>query len=96
MTTTPDYTAANIHILEPNEVASRFSWAKVAALAERYHRSPDWIGRGLEACRRAGVDGDYFIDRYLRRLPIARNDLVDEAMRELLIEARAEKAPRYS
>mgnify|MGYP003376510152 CR=1 FL=1 len=71
------YTAANIHILTPSEVASRFTWARAVELAERYRKPAAWIERGLEACRRAGVDGDYFIARYLQRAPIARHAGVD-------------------
>ena len=33
-----DYTAALIRILEPTEIASRFTWARVAALADEYRR----------------------------------------------------------
>ena len=43
------YTAALIRILEPTEIASRFTWARVAALADEYRRPDAWIARGLEA-----------------------------------------------
>jgi hypothetical protein len=91
MTTTAPYTASAIRILTADEVADRFSWARVAELAERYRKPAAWIERGLEACRRAGVGDEYFVDRYLKREPIARDDRVDEQMRELLIEARQSK-----
>jgi hypothetical protein len=83
------YTAADICVLTDQEVDARFSWARVGALAERYSRPTDWIARGLEACRRAGVDPDYFIARYLERDAATPFDsAVDEAMREILAEAR--------
>ena len=81
------YTAANIHILTPSEVASRFTWARAVELAERYRKPAAWIERGLEACRRAGVGDDYFVQRYLRREPVPRHEGVDAAMRELLTES---------
>jgi hypothetical protein len=82
-----DYTAESIRILEPAEVEERFGWAQAAALAERYRRPEPWIRRGLEACRRAGVEADYFVERYLRkRRDIPRNPAVEECMRELLAE----------
>lgn len=84
------YTATNIRILEPVEIPARFVWARVTELAERYRRPEAWIARGLEACRRAGVADDYFVTRYLRREPIARLPVVDEAMRDLLNEERAD------
>ena len=55
-----DYTAANIRVLSDQEVDVRFTWARVGALSEQYSRPTDWIARGLEACRRAGVDPEYF------------------------------------
>lgn len=82
------YTASNIRVLTPAETADRFSWVKVAELAERYRRPETWIARGLEACRRAGVDPDYFERRYLQRLDIPRDDRVDAAMREMITERR--------
>jgi len=83
------YTASNIVILTTAEIADRFGWAKVAELAERYRRPEQWIARGLEACRRAGVDPDYFERRYLQRQDIPRNEQVDAAMREMAMERRS-------
>ena len=87
-----DYTAASIRILEPAEVTTRFTWARVAALADEYRRPAAWIARGLEACRRAGVDESYFIARYLRRESLPLDRRVDDAMRELAAEARQGKS----
>ncbi len=78
------YNASDIRILEPAEVNERFTWARVAALADQYRKPAAWIGRGLEACRRAGIDDAYFVERYLQRLDIPRHDGADEAMRDLV------------
>ncbi len=78
-----DYTAANIRILDQGEIARRWNWANAAQLAERYKRSQAWIEKGLRACEVAGVDHDYFVDRYLRKLPIPRDEVVEAAYREL-------------
>ena len=81
------YTAADIRVLTDQEVDVRFTWARVGALAEQYSQPTDWIARGLEACRRAGVEPDYFIARYLERDAATPFDsAVDEAMREILAE----------
>lgn len=82
------YTASNIRVLTPAETADRFGWVKAAALAEQYRKPETWIARGLEACRRARVDPDYFERRYLQRLNIPRDERVDAAMRELATERR--------
>ncbi len=81
-----DYTADSIRILDAGEAAQRFAWLDAEALATRYRRPVHWIARGLEACRRAGADRSYFVERYLDRKPVARNAMVDEAFRELLRE----------
>lgn len=80
------YNADSIRILDAGDIVERFDWAQAAELAAQYRRPQQWIERGLEACRRAGVERDYFIDRFLKRLPIPRNDVVDAAFRELLTE----------
>lgn len=81
------YTADSIRILEPTEISERFTWAKIGELAARYNRSAAWIERGLEACRRAGIDDSYFVSRYLLREPIPRHDGADAAMRDMMVEA---------
>lgn len=82
------YTAASITILESNEVLERFFWAKANDLAVTYRKPLEWIERGLQACERVQVPHDYFIDRYLKKLPIPKDQGVDAAFRDLLIEAR--------
>jgi hypothetical protein len=81
-TTATPYTAASIRILSDAEVVDRFDWAKVGALAVEYKRDEGWIRRGLAACETAGVSADYFIDRYLRKLPIPKHDGVEAAFWE--------------
>lgn len=81
-----EYTADSIRILDASEATQRFAWLDVESLATQYRRPAAWIARGLEACRRAGVDRSYFVDRYLERKPVPRNPIVDEAFRELLSE----------
>lgn len=80
------YTAESIRILNAGEVAHRFAWLDAETLASRYRRPAAWIARGLEACRRAGVDRQYFIGRYLEKRDVPRNPAVDAAFRELLSE----------
>jgi len=84
----PDYNASSIVILEQNQVLERFFWAKAHDLALTYRRPVEWIERGLQACERVRVPHDYFIDRYLKKLPIPKDQGVDAAMRDLLLEAR--------
>lgn len=78
-----DYNASCIKILDQAEINRRWNWANAARLAEQYKRPQAWIERGLRACEAAGVDPAYFLDRYLKRLPIPRNEAVEAAYREL-------------
>ena len=80
------YNAGSIRVLDGADIVERFAWAEAAELAAQYRRPQRWIERGLEACRRAGVDRSYFIDRFLKRLPVERNEIVDAAYRDLLAE----------
>ena len=83
-----EYDASSIIILEPEQAIERWFWAKAGALAIQYARPEAWISRGLQACERAGIPHDFFIDKYLRKLPIPKHDGVSEAMREILLEIR--------
>ena len=73
-------------VLDADQRADRFDWVRAAELAARYKRPAEWVSRGLEACRRSRAPADYFIQRYLERRPIPRNDVVDAAYRDLLAE----------
>ena len=79
------YTAANIAILSDSECMSNpaFDWELAQQLAEDFRRPPEWIRRSLAACRDAGVEPQYFIDRYLHRKPIPMDLTVDKYSREL-------------
>ena len=82
------YTAESISILSEQDVLSRFFWAKSGALAEQYRKPVEWIERGLQACERVNVPHDYFIDRYLRKLPIAKDEGMEAAFFDILKEQR--------
>jgi len=85
------YTASSIQILDADQVVARWFWAEAGLLATQYRRPEEWIRRGLLACEAVCVSHDYFVDRYLRKLPIPLHPGVDAAMRELLA---SEDAPR--
>jgi hypothetical protein len=83
------YDASSIQILDHEQVMEKFFWAKAGELAATYRLPMEWIERGLQACERAGVPHDYFVDRYLnKQRAIPKHDGVEAAMRDLLIEER--------
>lgn len=81
-----DYTAASITVLAQEQVLERFFWAKAHDLAQTYHRPLAWIERGLQACERVRKPHDYFIDRYLKRLPVPKDEGVEAAFKDVLLE----------
>jgi hypothetical protein len=78
------YTAASIRILQPDEIIHRFEWAAIGSLAAQYQRPAAWIERGFAACQAAGVSVDYFVERYLEKREVPRNDAVEHQFRQSL------------
>lgn len=80
------YTASSIAILSDSMRMSNptFDWELAQQLAEDFCRPFEWVRRSLAACRDAGAEPQYFIDRYLHRMPIPMNLEVDQAFREVL------------
>jgi hypothetical protein len=83
-----EYNAKSIKILTPEQVSGRFGWAYVIQLSDKYpSSSPEFISRGLEACRRCSIPPDYFIEKYLDNdASVPKNTDVEEAYKEILHE----------
>ena len=75
--------AKSIKVLSPDDVVENFVWAKAGELAHKYKRDQKWIELGLEACRASGVDQKYFIERYLDKVDVPKNVIVEQAYRDL-------------
>lgn len=81
------YDADSIKILTDEQVNEKFGWMKSDTLAKKYHKDETWVANGLEACRRCGLEPDYFIERHLEgNKTIPKNELIDEAFRDVLKE----------
>jgi hypothetical protein len=81
------YDVDSIKILTDEEVNIKFGWVKADSLAAKYQRDRIWVANGLEACRRCGLEPDYFIERHLEgNKAIPKNELIDEAFRDVLKE----------
>jgi hypothetical protein len=84
-----NYNADSIKILTPDQASEKFGWVNEAELAKKYSRDPAWIANGLEACRRCGVEQDYFINRYLEAdKTIPQKEWVSEVFIDLLKEQK--------
>jgi hypothetical protein len=83
------YTAASIRVLTEADVVERWDWAKINVLASQYGADPGFVGRAIEACNRAGVPIEHFVQRYLQGDRTApRRPALDEAMRQVALEDR--------
>jgi len=81
---TQEYNASNIKI---KQYATE-PWEMSISLAETFHKDEKLIQRGLTACKLAGVDYSYYIDKYLKQLDIPLNEDVNAIYRELMNKAR--------
>ena len=83
----PIYDADSIKILTDEEINQKFGWVKADTLAAQYQKDKIWVANGLEACRRCGLEPDYFIERYLiGNKAIPKNEFMDDAFRDVLKE----------
>ncbi|MBT5222854.1 MAG: hypothetical protein HON51_03655 [Gammaproteobacteria bacterium] len=63
-------------------------WSQAIALDEQYNYGVKLIERGLIACAVSGVSSDYFIDRYLKKLPVEINQAVSDVYAQGLKDDR--------
>lgn len=71
------------------ELDPRFDWRLAEDWARKYRRDPDFVLRGIMACRECCVSPTWFLSRYLERDKDApRREDVEEAHRRLLTEGR--------
>lgn len=66
------YTEQNIKILTEEQATEKFTFKQIEALSSKYKSPPAFVARGLEVCDYIGIEHDYFIDKYLRKLPDIR------------------------
>ena len=81
-----NYDASSIKILTDLE-SNRFIFVLAPKLAEEYHNSVEFITRGLTACMLANTPFEYFIDRYLKKLPIEEIKDITEISKALQKQA---------
>jgi len=78
-----DYTSKNIKIMK----LSDFDFSHAHDLCHAFQRPLVFVQRGLEACRSAGIDKSFFINRYLiGDKTTQKNPKVEAALRDLLRE----------
>lgn len=90
------YTAADIQILDHQEVSERFFFVRVGELSRQYPQAnTEFIARLLEACALSGFDEELAVRRYLAKdKSIVPSPELIECHKELLMEMRYfEKSP---
>jgi hypothetical protein len=91
-----NYDASKIKILTDVEAVERMPWLEAETLAAKYNKDVDFIRRGLQSCRSAGISEKYFIKRYLEEdKAIPLDQAVDYQARVLqgLIKERPDNRP---
>ena len=79
------YSADNMKI-NKEKFDQRYDWRLAEDLATKYTKPIEWIRRSIKACRLSGVSPEYFIDKYLMKKDIEKNELVSENMRNMVID----------
>ena len=87
------YDESSIKILSRDEI-EQFDWHRIRCLAEEYRRPVEWIERGFEAARLAGISPDYFVDKYIKHQPLEINIEFMEIYKSLMDEAKRGKGKR--
>lgn len=82
------YNADSIKILNSDEAKRKFEWLQVGKLAAKFSMPEEFIERGLECCRRIGVNPEFFVNRYLKREGTPFNSEFEAVYKEILNEYR--------
>ncbi len=82
------YDASSIKILSVEQCMEKWDWLRLSDLSQEYSVPLSCIELGLEACNLAGVDFEYYINRYLKRLDLPQNNELTTIYRELSSKRR--------
>jgi len=82
---TDRYNADSIEVLKDDNMINdpRFDWKLCEELSHKYRLNKDWISRSVKACREAGRQPNYFINRYLEKDGTELDLRVDRASRQI-------------
>lgn len=79
-----EYNASSIRVLTAKEIQDKFDWNRAKQVADDYNRPVEFISRGFEACRLAGLEPEYFIQKYLEKENIQESEEFTEIYKDLL------------
>lgn len=78
-----EYNAKSIRILSAKDIQG-FDWNRARQVADDYNKPIEFVSRGFEACRLAGLEPEYFIQKYLEKEDIQESEEFIEIYRDLL------------
>ncbi len=78
-----EYNASSIRILTAKEIQG-FDWNRAEQIAQDYQKPIEFIKRGFEACRLAGLEPEYFINKYLEKEDMPDSPEFMEIYKDLL------------
>ena len=65
------YDASAIKVLSDEEIIEQMPWVLLDSLANQYKKPRVFIETGLEICSILEISPNYFIDKYLKKIPVA-------------------------
>lgn len=89
------YDENSIRVMSADEIEQCFDWLRLANLAKEHHLPVDWVRRGFEACWRAGIAPDYFINKYIFKKDVTMVPEFESVFREIVNEARYREQMRF-
>ena len=78
------YDEKSIKRLSEEEITERIMFKRIQELADEYHTDIGWLTRVFEAAYTVGVDEQYVIDKYLKKMDLAAIPELLEAHKELM------------
>ena len=81
------YDAKAIRILREDEI-KQFDWHWAEELDHEHILPLDWVKRGFEASRRLGIEPDFFVNKYILKQDLPKNDEFEQVFIEVLKEDR--------
>ena len=79
------YNANSIRILSDEELrkSQAFDWVYVEELAHKHNKPKDWIERSIKACRECNIEPSYFVDKYILKKTLGKDERLEEQSRRL-------------
>lgn len=83
-----EYNAASIKVLKQSDCEDKWDWAKLGRLSDEYGVPLPCLELAVESCHLAGVEFQYYIDKYLKKIDLPINKELTYIYNELMVKRR--------